>query len=73
MTLTLSIIPPMAKISASTVPSPPSASGLTVTITSGIDIRIPFFMASPAFRELKLPLKESTATVTFIQNSFSVA
>ena len=66
VTQTLRSVPPRPSVSASTVPSPPSATGCTCTAASGKTRKIPSRTASPACRELRLPLKESIATITFI-------
>ena len=54
------------------VPSPPSATGLTDTVASGSARRIPCSAAVPAWREVRLPLNESIATIIFIRTPFEV-
>ena len=66
-TSTGSRIPPIPSIKASTVPSPPSAMGRMKISASGNTRRMPCSAARPACIELKLPLKESIATVTFMR------
>ena len=58
--------PFIPSISASVVPSPPSASGFTITSASGFAARIPSLIAVPASMELKLPFNESIAITTFM-------
>ena len=58
--------PPRPSISASVVPSPPSATEQTTTSAFGHAERIPRFTAFPACMEVILPLNESTATTAFI-------
>ena len=63
--------PSSASASATTLPSPPSAMGLTVTSSiSPAKASMPSFTALPASRELKEPLKESIAIRIFIMFSF---
>lgn len=59
-------VPPQPSVKASTVPSPPSASGRMVISASGYMRRIPAEALSPASREVMLPLKESMAITTFM-------
>ena len=68
VTVTVRSRPPMPSVSASTVPSPPSASGRTHTAASGQARRTPSRTASPACRELRLPFRESMAMTTFISH-----
>ena len=67
VTLTFSIVPFIPRVRASTVPSPPSAKGQTVTSASRNTRCIPSETAFPASKELKLPFIESMATTTFIR------
>ena len=66
VTSTCSYVPFMPSTKAVTVPSPPSASGLTTTSAFGIAANMPSLQAIPACMLVMLPLNESIATTTFI-------
>ena len=53
-------------------PSPPSATGKTITFSSGLSERIPLARASEASLADKDPLKESSATKTVIKTPFAI-
>ena len=66
VTSAYSYAPFMPSTKAVTVPSPPSASGLTTTSAFGIAANMPSLHAIPACMLVMLPLNESIATTTFI-------
>jgi len=61
--------PPVAATSASTVPSPPSATGIPTVCASGKTLWTPRSIAETASSAEQLPLKESAAMITFISLS----
>ena len=66
VTSIVSFLPFIPWTKASTVPSPPSASGNIFTCASSLTFNIPFFIAFPASIEDKLPFKESIEINIFI-------
>ena len=66
VTFTCSVFPFIPATRASTVPSPPSARGLTRTSASASTQWMPSAAANPASMDVMLPLKESIAVTTFI-------
>ena len=58
--------PPVARITASVVPSPPSATGITLISASSRLYAVPLAMIEPASSLLMLPLKLSAATMIFM-------
>ena len=66
VTCTCCLLPFIPDVSASTVPSPPSASGLTSTSAPASALWIPSATALPASMDVILPLNESIAVTIFI-------
>ncbi len=70
-TSTSSKTPPRASTRASTVPSPPSATGIFTVSASGIALKMPFSTASPASLDERQPLNESITITAFIPHKYS--
>ena len=69
VTQQLCFLPPVARIKASTVPSPPSAIGTLYTVSPGNRSSKALSAVSQKFFEVRLPLNESGATTKIIFSS----